>query len=118
MKRVIREHAFDDNRIDPADPGVQTTWIAYTVLRTALEKIGDGEVTAQAVRHVLDDGLKVGTGGLTPPLRWRFEDLIASAGFPRLVNPDVTFQVVRKGRLVAARQDFVNVEKTLVEAEG
>lgn len=118
MKRVIREHAFDDNRIDPADPGVQTTWIAYTVLRAALEKIGDGEVTSQAVRRVLDNGLKVGTGGLTPPLSWRFEDLMASAGFPRLINPDVTFQVVRKGRLVAARQDFVNVEKTLVEAEG
>lgn len=117
MKEVIREHAFGDNRIDPADPGVQTTWIAYTVLTAALEKIGDGEVTSQAIRRVLDDGLKVTTGGLTPPLSWRFEDLIASAGFPRLINPEVTFQVVRKGQLVAARRNFVNVEKTLVEAE-
>ncbi|MBD9725012.1 ABC transporter substrate-binding protein [Streptomyces caniscabiei] len=117
MKEVIREHAFGDNRIDPADPGVQTTWIAYTVLTAALEKIGDGEVTSQAIRRVLDGGLKVTTGGLTPPLSWRFEDLIASAGFPRLINPEVTFQIVRKGQLVAARRDFVNVEKTLVEAE-
>ncbi|WP_119582374.1 ABC transporter substrate-binding protein [Streptomyces europaeiscabiei] len=117
MKEVIREHAFDDNRIDPADPGVQTTWIAYTVLKAAIEKIGGSEVTSQAIRHVLDDGLKVTTGGLTPPLRWRFEDLIASAEFPRLINPDVTFQVVRKGQLVAARRGFVNVEKTLVEAD-
>lgn len=117
MKAVIREHAFDDNRVDPADPGVQTTWIAYTVLKTAIEGIGEGEVTSQAIRRVLDGGLKVDTGGLTPPLRWRFEDLIASAGFPRLINPEVTFQVVRKGQLVAARRDFVNVEKTLTQAE-
>ncbi|MFF6781250.1 ABC transporter substrate-binding protein [Streptomyces sp. NPDC012510] len=116
MKAVIREHAFDDNRIDPADPGVQTTWIAYTVLRAALEGIGEGEVTSQAIRHVLDNGLQVDTGGLTPPLRWRFEDLIASAGFPRLINPEVTFQIVREGQLVAARRGFVDVEKTLIEA--
>ncbi|MGW0842688.1 ABC transporter substrate-binding protein [Streptomyces sp. NPDC002787] len=117
MKRVIREHAFGDNRIDPADPGVQTTWIAYTVLKAAIEAIGDDEVTSRAIRRVLDGGLKVTTGGLTPTLSWRFEDLIASAGFPRLINAEVTFQVVRKGRLVAARQGFVNVEKTLVDAE-
>lgn len=117
MKKVIKEHAFGDNRIDPADPGVQTTWIAYTVLKAAIEDIGDGEVTSQAIRRVLDNGLKVTTGGLTPPLSWRFEDLIASAGFPRLINPEVTFQVVRKGQLVAARRGFVNVEKTLVEAD-
>lgn len=67
MKKVIQEHAFDDNRIDPADPGVQTTWIAYTVLTAAIEALGDGEVTSQAIRRVLDDGLKVTTGGLTPP---------------------------------------------------
>ncbi|UUU22982.1 ABC transporter substrate-binding protein [Streptomyces sp. DSM 40750] len=117
MKKVIKEHAFGDNRIDPADPGVQTTWIAYTVLKAAIEGIGDGEVTSQRIRRVLDDGLKVTTGGLTPTLSWRFEDLIASAGFPRLINPEVTFQVVRKGQLVAARRGFVNVEKTLVDAE-
>ncbi|MEE1761779.1 ABC transporter substrate-binding protein [Streptomyces sp. SP18BB07] len=117
MKEVIREHAFGDNRIDPADPGVQTTWIAYTVLTAAIKEIGDGEVTSQTIRRVLDGGLRVTTGGLTPPLSWRFEDLIASAGFPRLINPEVTFQVVRKGQLVAARRNFVNVEKTLVEAE-
>lgn len=117
MKKVIRKHAFDDNRIDPADPGVQTTWIAYTVLTSVIERIGDREVTAQAIRNTLDNGMRVTTGGLTPPLTWRFEDLIAAAGFPRLINPEVTFQVVRKGRLVAARQGFVNVEKTLVDAE-
>ncbi|MDX3183116.1 acyl-CoA dehydrogenase family protein, partial [Streptomyces sp. ME02-7008A-1] len=93
----------------------------FTAAEGSMSKLFASEtakkVTAQAVRRVLDDGLTVTTGGLTPPLRWRFEDLIASAEFPRLINPDVTFQVVRKGQLVAARRGFVNVEKTLVEAD-
>ncbi|MDX2932909.1 ABC transporter substrate-binding protein [Streptomyces ipomoeae] len=116
MKDVIQEHAFGDNRVDPADPGVQTTWIAYTVLTAAIEALGDEEVTSASIRRVLDDGLKVDTGGLTPTLSWRFEDLIAAAKFPRLTNPEVTFEVVRKGQLVAARRGFVNVEETLVDA--
>ncbi|MFI0188523.1 ABC transporter substrate-binding protein [Streptomyces sp. NPDC017082] len=105
MKKVINEEAFDDDRIDPADAGVQTTWIAYTVLRAVLERIGDDEVSADTVRHTLNDGLRVSTGGLTPPLRWPYDGELASVGFPRLVNADVTLQVVRDGKLVAAGQD-------------
>jgi ABC-type branched-subunit amino acid transport system substrate-binding protein len=113
MKKVISEQAFGDNRIDPADAGVQTTWIAYSVFRQVVESLGDREVTARAVQKTLDDGLKVTTGRLTPTLRWRFEDLAAVIDFPRLVNADVTYQVVRDGRLVSARKGFVNVTKTL-----
>ncbi|MEU2059667.1 ABC transporter substrate-binding protein [Streptomyces sp. NPDC013455] len=102
MKKVINEAAFGDNRIDPADAGVQTTWIAYTVLKAVLEKIGDGEVSADTVRHTLDDGLRVSTGGLTPTLHWPYEGKLSAVGFPRLVNADVTLQVVRGGELVAA----------------
>ncbi|MYU28523.1 hypothetical protein CFC35_22340 [Streptomyces sp. FBKL.4005] len=102
MKKVINEEAFGDNRIDPADAGVQTTWIAYQVLRAALEKIGDGEVSADTVRRTLNDGLRVSTGGLTPTLHWPYEGKLAAVGFPRLVNADVTLQVVRDGKLVAA----------------
>ncbi|MFF9022475.1 ABC transporter substrate-binding protein [Streptomyces eurythermus] len=104
MRKVISEAAFDDDRIDPADAGVQTTWIAYTVLRAALERIGDGEVSADAVRRTLNDGLRVSTGGLTPTLSWPYAGRLAAVGFPRLVNADVTLQVVRGGRLVAAGQ--------------
>lgn len=104
MKKVINEEAFGDNRIDPADAGVQTTWIAYTVLKAALEKIGDGEVTADSVRHTLDDGLRVSTGGLTPTLHWPYEGALAGVGFPRMVNADVTLQVVQDGQLVSARK--------------
>ncbi|MGN0117668.1 MAG: ABC transporter substrate-binding protein [Streptomyces albidoflavus] len=101
MRRVIRDHAFDDNRIDPADAGVQTTWIAYEVLRRAVAAVDADRVTAREVHRVLDDGLSVETGGLTPELRWRFEDLLAARDHPRLVNAEVTFQTVRSGRLTA-----------------
>ncbi|POX46995.1 hypothetical protein C3489_30815 [Streptomyces sp. Ru71] len=117
MKQVISQQAFTDNRIDPADAGVQTTWIAYTVFRKIVESLGDGEVTAAGVRHALDDGVSVSTGGLTPPLRWEFEGKLAAVGFPRLVNTDVTLQVVRDGRLVAARKGFIDVTQTLKNAD-
>ncbi|MFE8947520.1 ABC transporter substrate-binding protein [Streptomyces sp. NPDC007856] len=104
MKKVINEEAFGDTRIDPADAGVQTTWIAYTVLKAVLDKIGDGEVTADSVRRTLDDGLRVPTGGLTPTLHWTYSSELAAVGFPRMVNADVTLQVVQDGKLVAARK--------------
>ncbi|GHJ39864.1 lipoprotein [Streptomyces sp. TS71-3] len=116
MRDVISKYAFGDNRIDAADAGVQTTWIAYTVLRKAVESLGNENVTANTLRHAFDNGLKVETGGLTPPLRWDFSDLLAAPDFPRLVNADVTFQQVRDGRLVAERKGFVNVSNTLESA--
>lgn len=117
MKKVISEEAFSDTRIDPTDTGVQTTWIAYTVFRQAVESLDGGEVTADSVRGALDNGLKVTTGGLTPTLRWEFTDRLASIGFPRLVNADVTLQAVQKGRLVSAKKGFVDVTKTLEKAD-
>lgn len=56
------------------------------------------------------------TGGLTPVLRWRFADMLGSSAYPRIVNRKVTFQVVRKGRLVAENKGFVDVTKTLADA--
>ncbi|MFD8572655.1 ABC transporter substrate-binding protein [Streptomyces sp. NPDC059639] len=116
MKKAIKERAFGDNRIDPADAGVQTTWIAYTVLRQVVEAIGDGEVTSDSVRRTLDKGLKVTTGGLTPSLRWDYDHMSAAGDYPRLVNARVTFQQVRDGRLVATRSTSVDVTKTLADA--
>ncbi|MFC7306315.1 ABC transporter substrate-binding protein [Streptomyces monticola] len=116
MRKVIREHAFGDNRIDPANAGVQTTWIAYTVLKQVVESLGDGEVDALKVTRALNDGVRIDTGGLTPTLSWRFEDTIAARDFPRLVNADVTYQVVRDGRLVAARKGAVDVSRTLEQS--
>jgi hypothetical protein len=117
MKKVIQEQAFGDNRIDPADAGVQTTWIAYTVFKAVVESLGDQDVTADTVRKTLDDGLKISTGGLTPTLSWATESPLAAIGFPRLVNADLTLQMVRQGRLVAADKGFVNVTRTLEGAD-
>jgi ABC-type branched-subunit amino acid transport system substrate-binding protein len=117
MKKVIQQEAFEDNSIDPADAGVQTTWIAYTAFKNIVEALGDGEVTSDTVRHALDKGLKVSTGGLTPTLQWNFQDKLASVGLPRLVNTNVTLQVVRQGRLVSARKGFVDMTKTLQDAD-
>ncbi|MEU0226279.1 ABC transporter substrate-binding protein [Streptomyces sp. NPDC006284] len=117
MKKVIKEQAFGDNDVDAADAGVQTTYIAYTVLRKVVESLGDGEVGADTVRRALDGGLEIGTGGLTPPLRWTFADKLASVGFPRLVNTEVSLQVVREGRLVSARQGTLDTTRTLQNAD-
>ncbi|MFF7858670.1 ABC transporter substrate-binding protein [Streptomyces sp. NPDC007904] len=117
MKKVIKQEAFGDNRIDAADAGVQTTWIAYTVFRQVVESLGDGEVSADTVSRALDDGLKASTGGLTPTLRWTFQDELAVVGFPRLVNANVTLQVVRDGRLVSAAEGFTDVTGTLRGAD-
>ncbi|MGX1563086.1 ABC transporter substrate-binding protein [Streptomyces sp. NPDC055506] len=117
MKQVIKQEAFGDNRIDAADAGVQTTWIAYTVFKKIVESLGDGEVSADTVTEALDNGLRINTGGLTPTLRWQFQDKLAAVGFPRLVNANVTLQVVREGRLVSARKGFVDTTKTLQDAD-
>ncbi|MFH8405147.1 ABC transporter substrate-binding protein [Streptomyces sp. NPDC018019] len=122
MRKVIDDHAFGDNRIDPADPGVQTTWIAYTVLRAVIEQLGEegvGEITAHTVQQALDRGDRaVDTGGLTPELRWRSDGMLAVPDFPRTVNGLVTYQAVRDGRLVAAKQGFTDVTRTLERPRG
>ncbi|MYT06568.1 MULTISPECIES: ABC transporter substrate-binding protein [Streptomyces] len=123
MKKVINAEAFGDNRIDSADAGVQTTWIAYTVFEKAVESLGGGEVSADSVRGALNDGLKISTGGLTPTLQWATRDTwssaddLASVGFPRMVNAHVTLQLVRQGQLVAARTGFTDVTRTLQNAD-
>ncbi len=114
MQKIVHDYAFDDNRIDIADPGVQTTWIAYTVLRSVLTSLDPGEISAHAVRTTLDHGHATDTGGLTPKLRWRFQDLLPIRDYRRIVNANVTYQVVKDGKLVTVHQGFVDVGQTLV----
>ncbi|EXU64663.1 hypothetical protein Z951_29580 [Streptomyces sp. PRh5] len=113
MKKVINKYAFDDNRIDPDDPGTQTTWIGYTVLRSVLMSLHADDISARTVRNALDNGHAVNTGGLTPTLRWGYDDTLHVPNYSRIVNADVTYQMVRDGRLVAVRKGFVNVSKIL-----
>lgn len=116
MREVIRKYAFGDDRIDPEDTGVQTTWIAYTVLRAVVEAMDQPEISAGGISVSLNRGTEVDTGGLTPALRWRFQDMVGTAAYGRIVNGQVTFQVVRDGRLTAEKKGFVDVTETLVNA--
>ncbi|MFD7749170.1 ABC transporter substrate-binding protein [Streptomyces sp. NPDC059698] len=116
MREVVATYAFGDNRIDPDDTAVQTTWIAYTALRAAVRAVGDEDVTPGRITAALNRGVEVDTGGLTPKLRWRFGDLVGTAGYPRIVNTKVTFQVVRDGRLTAQKKGFVDVQEALTDA--
>lgn len=116
MRKVIQEHAFADNRVDPADAGVQTTWIAYTVLKSVIEALDKDRISPEQITHALDRGARIDTGGLTPSLRWKYEDLLGAPGLTRVVNHQVTFQVVRQGRLVAEKPGFVDVGETVLSA--
>ncbi|NJP99913.1 ABC transporter substrate-binding protein [Streptomyces zingiberis] len=116
MRAVVREHAFGDNRVDVTDPGAQTTWIAYTVLHRLIDSLGREAVTARSLRRALDSGAGadgIDTGGLTPRLSWNSSDHPGTTEFPRIANTMVSFQRVREGRLVAARDGFVDVGPTL-----
>ncbi|MEU9007245.1 ABC transporter substrate-binding protein [Streptomyces sp. NPDC048551] len=101
MRKVITERAFGDDTVDPDDSGAQTTWIAYTVLNDVVQRFKDGEeVTARKLARALNQSESVKTAGLTPDLSWRYQDMRAVAGFPRLVNGRVSFQIVQAGRIV------------------
>lgn len=116
MKNVVREHAFGDNRIDTYDPGAQTTWVAYTVLRQVLESIDSDSVSRRTVQQRLDSGEPWETGGITPALGWGYDDLLGTRSYPRLVNSMVNFQQVKGGQLIAAGDKPVDIAPTLEQA--
>lgn len=113
MKQVVKKYAFGDNRIDVADPGVQTTWIAYSVFTEVVRAMGDEEINPMTLKRALDKTTGISTGGLTPDLGWRNENMLPVPGHPRMVNAKVVYQVVREGRLVAARTGFSDMAETL-----
>ncbi|MCX5198617.1 ABC transporter substrate-binding protein [Streptomyces sp. NBC_00249] len=118
MRKVISEQAFGDDTVDPDDSGAQTTWIAYSVLTEIVQRFKkDEDVTARKVARALNQSSSVKTGGLTPDLSWRYQDMRAVAGFPRLVNGRVTFQIVQAGRLVAQPgEQSLDMTQTLEQA--
>ncbi|WP_354381316.1 ABC transporter substrate-binding protein [Streptomyces sp. PvR034] len=102
MRKVIADNGFGDNRVDPDDTGTQTTWIAYSVLSEVVKRLGkDEDVTGRTVTRALNHSAGIKTGGLTPDLSWRYQDMRAVGGFPRMANGRVTFQIVQDGRIVA-----------------
>ncbi|MFD4247745.1 ABC transporter substrate-binding protein [Streptomyces sp. NPDC058525] len=118
MRKVIADHAFGDDGVDPDDSGTQTTWIAYAVLNEVVQHFKTGEeITARKITRSLNQSEAVSTGGLTPDLSWRYQDMRAVAGFPRIVNGRVTFQVVQAGRLVAQEgEQTMDMTATLEQA--
>jgi ABC-type branched-subunit amino acid transport system substrate-binding protein len=116
LHAAVTKYAFTDNRINPADPGEQTTWIAYEVLRKAADSV-KGPITATAIRTYLDFCAPIVTGQ-TPPLAWRNTDMLALASAPRLVNTEVSFLQVRNGQLAEAGKGPVDVRSLLVSSSG
>lgn len=117
MKAVVSKYAFSDDRIDVADPGVQTTWIAYTVFAEVIKAMKPGaEIDADSVQKALDHTTKLSTGGLTPDLGWADTDLLDIPDHARLVDSKVTYQVVRGGKLEQEGSGFVDVAATLKRA--
>ena len=112
LHATVKKYAFTDNSINPADPGEQTTWIAYEVLRKAVSAI-QGTVTAQTLRSYLNYCAPIVTGQ-TPPLAWRSGDLLSLGSAPRLVNTQVRFLQVRDGQLAQVGAGAVDVRKLLV----
>ncbi|MFJ5233274.1 ABC transporter substrate-binding protein [Kitasatospora sp. NPDC088391] len=100
--------------IDVADPGVQTTWVAYEVFRQAADRVDRSRpISAKALQSVLDSGDPIDTAGATPPLGWGVTNMLPTADSPRLVNTSVTFQQVRDGRLTEQRKGFTDVRWVL-----
>ncbi|WP_035798687.1 ABC transporter substrate-binding protein [Kitasatospora mediocidica] len=113
LRTTLLKYADGQAQVDDADPGVQTTWVAYQVFQQAIDKLSGQPVTPKALRGVLDSGDQFTTGGATPPLNWGLTNMLASASAPRLVNTSVTFQQVQGGRLVAQQPGFVDVRWVL-----
>lgn len=102
----------------PPAEGTSVRWIYWTsgttsdpkgVLHTDRSLIAGGSCLAHALRLSPDD-----VGSMAFPYAH-----IAGPDYtvmPRLVNHEVTFQVVRQGRLVAQRPGFVDVGDTVRRA--
>lgn len=114
MKSAVEKYAFGDNRIDVADPGAQTTWIAYQVFAEVVRAMDpDTAPTKENVQRALDHTTHLSTGGLTPDLGWTDEDMKSVPEHARMVNTEVSYQVIENGRIVSARPGFIDLTATL-----
>jgi len=114
MKAVVNKYAFGDNAIDVADPGAQTTWIAYQVFLDVVRKMGGKtKIDGDSVRRAMNNTTGLSTGGLTPPLGWTDKDQLGVPEHARMTNTKVVYQEVRDGRLVQSKSGFVDLTDTL-----
>jgi ABC-type branched-subunit amino acid transport system substrate-binding protein len=117
LRETARTYAPGDSDIDASDPGVQTTWVAYQVFLETVRRLGP-QFTSRRVVEALDTQAPVRTGGATPPLSWRLDDMLANITTPRLVNTSVTFQAVRDGRFTDRKRGFTDVRWVLTGGTG
>ncbi|MFB6893970.1 ABC transporter substrate-binding protein [Kitasatospora sp. NPDC056327] len=113
LRAVIRGESAG-RHIDAADPGVQTTWVAYEVFRQIADRLSAAgrPIGNKTVTGLLDGGEQIDVG-LTPPLNWSTTNMLPSTESPRLVNTWVTYQVVKGGQLTLDRPGFVDVRWVL-----
>ncbi|MFB7475846.1 ABC transporter substrate-binding protein [Kitasatospora sp. NPDC056184] len=113
LRAVIRADTAG-RHIDAADPGVQTTWVAFEVFRQVSDRLDAAgrQVTGKTITALLDGGEQIDVG-LTPPLNWATTNMLPSTESPRLVNTWVTYQVVKGGQLTLQRPGFVDVRWVL-----
>ncbi|MDH6108413.1 ABC-type branched-subunit amino acid transport system substrate-binding protein [Kitasatospora sp. MAP12-15] len=110
---ALRAMVGGDNRIDPSDLAVQTTWVAYQVFLQATQHLQDAgtPLTAKSLRDQLDSGDTLDTGGVTPPLSWGA--MLPSSDSPRLVNTWITYQQVKAGQLTEQQSGFLDMRWVL-----
>jgi len=114
MKSVVKKYAFGDDTLDVADPGAETTWIAYDVFTEVARQVGrKTKIDADSLQRALNATSRLSTGGLTPDLGWTDANMRAIPAHPRMSNPTVVYQVVRDGRLTRQRPGFVDLTTTL-----
>ncbi|WP_042403729.1 ABC transporter substrate-binding protein [Streptacidiphilus carbonis] len=114
LHALVKTYAFTDNRINTADPGEETTWIAYEVLRKVVSGM-TGQITAKSLRIALDNSGPIDTGGQTPALAWGINDTLALSSAPRLVNTRVTFLGVQNGQLSEGESGLQDVRALLLK---
>ncbi|MBO1416042.1 ABC transporter substrate-binding protein [Streptomyces sp. FH025] len=117
LRSVVRADTTGGRTIDVADPGVQTTWVAYEVFRLVSDKLAAAgkPVTAKSIAALLDSGEVIDVG-LTPPLNWGTTNMLPSGESPRLVNTWITYQVVKGGRMTLQQPGFVDIRWVLTGA--
>ncbi|MFF7452801.1 ABC transporter substrate-binding protein [Kitasatospora sp. NPDC008115] len=113
LRAVIRSNTAG-RHIDAADPGVQTTWVAFEVFRQVADRLAAAgrPLSSKTITALLDSGEQIDVG-LTPPLNWATTNMLASTESPRLVNTWVTYQEVKGGQLTLQRPGFVDVRWVL-----
>ncbi|MDH6136818.1 ABC-type branched-subunit amino acid transport system substrate-binding protein [Kitasatospora sp. MAA4] len=110
---ALRAMAGGDNRIDPSDLAVQTTWVAYQVFLQAVQRLqaAGTPLASKSLRDELDSGDSLDTGGVTPRLSWG--EMLPSSDSPRSVNTWVTYQQVKAGQLTEQQSGFLDMRWVL-----